>query len=236
MIQNSLRIHSLIFVIATVWCSVVNGQTNLLIFTPGKQNTDAVQHGFDGLIEKSKVFNRIKDLDSALAASPDVAIIAPEPFFAFTPGYKMVLSGKTGSNAGEKYHIIAVNKEISFQNIKEKKIGIVDFLRKDGLLHFIKDQFGFEIKTVKRANKEDDLLTMLGMGAVDAIIVSDSQYREILTNTKLSLSIIASSSKSFGFLTYGIKEGKNDEKQKKKLMKAPASLLKEIGIDGWDLR
>lgn len=234
-LKKNLRIGNLLFVITALWCAGVSGQTTLLVFIPGKQNTEQVQSGLNGLIKKTSVFSRIKDFDSALAASPDAAVIAPESFFAFTPGYKIVLYGKTGPDTGEKYHIVTVNKEITAQNISEKKVGIVDFLGKDWLPHFIKDQFGFEIKTLKRANKEDDLLTMLGVYAVDAIIVSASQYREILSNTKLSLTIIASSSKNFGFLTYCIKDGKKDE-YRKKLLKAPAGLLKEIGIEGWDLR
>jgi hypothetical protein len=234
--ETNLCLYKHIFIIYILLCVNVSGQTSLLVFLPGKQNTEQVKSGFNNLIEKSMVYSRIKDFDSALAASPDAAVIAPEPFFTFTPGYKVVLSGKTGSNTGEKYHIITVKKEVTTKNINEKKVGIVDFLGKDGLSRFIKDQFGFEIKTLKRANKEDDLLTMLGMNAVDAIIVSESQYNEILSNTKLPIMIIATSSKSFGFLTYGIKEGRKNELQKKKLLKAPVGLLKEIGIEGWDLR
>ena len=149
-------------------------------------------------------FGRIKDLDATLATSSDAAIIASEPFFTYTPGYKISLCGKTGGSIGEKYHIIAASKEITAQNIGEKKVGIVDFLGKDRLPLFIKDQFGVDIKMLKRVNKEDDLLTMIGMEAVDAIIVSDSQFKEIKSNTKLPLAIVVSSSKAVGFASFGI--------------------------------
>jgi hypothetical protein len=237
-ILREFRLLNLPFIIAALLCISVSGQTTLLVCIPGKQNTTQVQNGFDGLIgaQKSIVFNRIKDLDSALAVLPDAAVIAPEAFFSFTPGYTMVFSGKTGSTTGEKYHIVSTDKEITMQNIGEKKVGIVDFLGKDRLPQFVKNQFGVELKLLKRANKEEDLLTMLGMEAVSAIIVSASQYEEILSNTKLPLVIVASSSKNIGFMTYGIKEGKEDEARKKKLLKAPERLLKEIGIEGWEMR
>jgi hypothetical protein len=213
-------------------------QATLLVCIPGKQNAQQIQSGFDGLIGagKSMTFGRIKDLDATLVASPDAAIIASEPFFTYAPGYKIALSGKAGSSTGEKYHIVAASKEITVQNIGEKKVGIVDFLGKDRLPLFIKDQFGVEIKMLKRANKEEDLLTMIGMEAVDAIIVSASQFKEIQSNTKLPLAIVASSSKTIGYASYGQKEGKEDENQKKALLKAPAPLLKEIGIEGWEPR
>jgi hypothetical protein len=218
-------------------CMSVYAQATLLVCIPGKQNAQQIQSGFDGLIGagKTMAFGRIKDLDATLSASPDAAIIASEPFFAYTPGYKISLGGKAGS-AGEKYHIVAASKEITAQNIGEKKVGIVDFLGKDRLPLFIKDQFSVEIKILKRVNKEDDLLTMIGMEAVDAIIVSASQFKEIQSNTKLPLAIIASSSKTIGFASYGQKEGKEDENQKKALLKAPVPLLKEIGIEGWEPR
>jgi hypothetical protein len=218
--------------------SGVNGQATLLVCIPGKQNTPQIQSGFDSLIGtgKTMVFGRIKDLEAKLSSSPGAAIIASEPFFSYTPGYKIALSGKAGVTTGEKYHIIAASKETTAQNIGEKKVGIVDFLGKDRLPLFIKDYFGFEIKMLRRVNKEDDLLTMIGIEAVDAIIVSASQYKEILSNTKLPLAIVASSLKTIGFAAYGLQKGNEDENQKKTLVKAPGSLLKEIGIEGWEPR
>jgi hypothetical protein len=218
------------------WLSIcASGQTTLFVFAPGKQNIETTQAAFDGLFgaKKSIVFNKIKDLDSALAVLADAPVIAPEPFFILTPGYKMVLSGKVGADSSEKYLIVTAKKEITMQNIAMKKVGIVDFLGKDRLPIFIKDYFNLEIKFMKRANKDDDLLTMLGMETVDAIIVSASQYKEILSNTKLPLVVLSSSSKEIRFLTYGVRELKEDEKQKKMLSNAPVKLLKEIGIDGW---
>jgi hypothetical protein len=219
-------------------CISAHAQATLLVCIPGKQNAQQIQSGFDGLVGggKTMAFGRIKDLDASLATAPDAAIIATEPFFTYTPGYKITLNGKAGGSNGEKFHIIAAAKDVTAQNIGEKKVGIVDFLGKDRLPLFIKDQFGIEIKLLKRANKEEDLLTMIGMEAVDAIIVSDSQFKEIKSNTKLPLAIVTSSSKAVGFASFGQKEGKEDDNQKKAVMKAAAPLLKEIGIDGWEPR
>lgn len=225
-------------IIAALWCAGASGQATLLIYLQGGKNSHNVQRRFDRLIGAGKaiVFERINNFDSALAHSPDAAVIALEPFFSFSPGYKIVLSGKKGSATSEKYHIVAVNKEITMHTIGEKKVGIVDFLGKNRLQLFIKDQFGIEIKMLKRANTGDDLLTMLGMEVVDAIIVSESQHKEILSNTKTPLIIVASSLKKIGFAAYGIREGKENRNQRQKVQKAPTELLKEIGIEGWELR
>ena len=237
--KNKRQYHRYLTVFTSLFLGMsAYAQATLLVCIPGKQNAQQIQGGFDGVVGagKTTAFGRIKDLDATLATSPDAAVIAAEPFFTYTPGYTIALSGKAGDSTGEKFHIIAASKEITVQNISEKKVGIVDFLGRDRLPRFIKDQFGVEIKKLKRANKEEDLLTMIGIEAVDAIIVSASQFKEIKSNTKLPLAIVASSSKIIGFAAYGQKEGKEDENQKKAVIKASGSLLKEIGIDGWEPR
>gem|GEM_PF-1644833 len=213
-------------------------QAVLLVCIPGKQNTPSIQSGLDGLVGQGKtlVFGRIKDLEGAMATAPDAAIIASESFFKYTGGYTIALAGKMGGASSGKYLLVAASKEITMDNIKDKKVGIVDFLGKERISLFIKEYFGVDIKMLKRANKEEDLLTMLGIEAADAIIVSNFQYKEILSNTKLPLTIVASSSSNVGLAGFAVRSGKADEKLKKTIQNAPASLLKEIGITGWEVR
>ena len=87
---------------------------------------------------------------------------------------------------------------------------------------------------LKRINKEDDLLTMLGMEAVDEIIVSASQYDDILSNTKLPLTIVATSRNPIGLAVCAAKEGEIDADLMRKFLKMPVPLLRELGIDSWE--
>lgn len=216
--------------------SVAWGQTQLLVCVPGKQNTQRLQSGFDTLVgpKKTVVLGRIKDLDVLLQANPDAAIISNSVFFNYVPGYSIALVGKKKTHESGKYFIVAASKEIAVRPISERKIGVVDFLLKDQLLKFTQDQFNRPITLLKRANKEDDLLTMLGMEAVDEIIVSASQYDDILSNTKLPLTIVATSRNGIGFAVCAIKEGKTNPVLVRKLLKTPVPLLKELGIDSWE--
>ena len=211
-------------------------QTQLIVCVPGKQNTQRLQNGFDTLIgsKKAAVLGRIKDLDAILPENPDAAIISNKVFFNYCSGYSIVLVGKKKFQDSEKYFIVATSKETAKEPISEKKIGVVDFLIKDQLLMFTRDQFNRSITLLKRVNKEDDLLTMLGMDAVDEIIVSASQYGDILSNTKLPLIIIATSRNNIGFAVCAAREGKINAGLMRKLLNAPAPLLKELGIDSWE--
>ncbi len=225
----------MITVLAALIGSAV-GETNLLVCLPGKQNTQLLQNCFDSLIGPSRsiVFGRIKDLEATIPTTPGAVIIAFAPLFEYLPGYSSVLVGKNKNIAGEKYFIVTALKDITGENVAGKKVGIIDLLFKGQLSQFVKDQFNVEIKSLKRVNKEDDLLTMLGLEAVDAIIVSSAQYNEILSNTRLPLKIIATSKNDVGFAVCAAKDGKMESVIKNALLKSSKLLLHEIGIDSWE--
>jgi hypothetical protein len=215
----------------------VGAQTDLFVCLPGKQNTLVLQNYFDTLLGSSRavVFGRIKDLEATLSKSPQAPIIAFGPFFDYLQGYKTILVGKYLKMSGDKFYLIAASKEITRENIADKKVGIIDLFCKQHLPLFIREQFNIDIKSLKKVTKEDDLLTMLGLEAVDAIIISSEQYREILSNTKLPITIVATSKNDVGFAVCAAKEGKIDPALKKTLLKSPNALLRELGIDSWEV-
>lgn len=213
-------------------------QASILICIPGKTNTREIQCGFDTLLGPGKVlvFGRIRDLEATIPTAPDAAIITYAPYFTYTPGYKTVLAGKVGTASSEKYLLVAASPDVTMDNISEKKIGMVDFLGRTHLSTFAKSLFGIDARGIKRVNKDDDLLTMIGMEAVDAIIVSETHYREIQSNTKLSFTIVATSSKHVGFPVCAIKDARTSKACKRLLHSLPAPLAKALGIDCWEIR
>lgn len=231
------KLYPSVIVWLLLCCVGIHAQAILFVCIPGKQNAQQIQRNFDGLIGPgtTMAFGRIKDLDAGLRSTSDATVIASESFFKYTPGLSVVLSGKSDTLTGEKYHIVAASEEMTLKNVINGKVGIVDFLGKERLPLFVEDQFGVILQTIKRVNKEEDLLTMIGMEMVDAIIVSDAQLREIQSNTKLPLSIIASSKSRIGFAAYGYMKSKENTHLKDVLLNAPETILKEIGIDGWKI-
>jgi hypothetical protein len=234
--QLTVTMRRCVALVVVLTMSMAFSQPKLLICMPGKQNTQRLQNGFDTLVGQGTaiVLGRIKDVEALLPVNPDAAIISSKAFFNYLPGYTYVLVGKKKQQAGEKYFIVTASKEISKESIARQKVGIIDFLNKDRLPKFVHDQFNLNITFLKRVNKEDDLLTMLGMEVVDAIIVSASQYRDIYPNTRLPLTIIATSENNVGFAVCAAKEGKIDDKLVQALLKTPVYILKELGIDSWE--
>jgi len=225
-----------VVLIVVLAASMVFSQSKLLICVPGKQNTQRLQNGFDTLLGPGKaiVLGRIKELQALLPADPGAAIISNKAFFNYLQGYTYVLIGKKKNQTSERYFMVSASKEITKENISEKKVGVIDFLIKDQLPRFVFEQFNINGNFLKRVNKEDDLLMMLGMEMVDAIIVSASQYRDIFSTTKLPLMIIATSENSIGFAACATREGKIDDGLMKTLLRTPVSILKELGIDSWE--
>jgi len=209
-----------------------------LICIPGKQNTVRIQKSFEAALGagRAMAFGRIKDLENACIAFPDAAVVAPDDFFHFLRGYTVVLIGKLGSIKGERFLIVSAQKNLTKADLTNKKVGMLDFLGKDRIYNFIKEQFGISLSVVQRVNKDQDLLTMLGIEAVDAIVVSESQYKDLLSNTKLPLKIVATSAKNVGLAVVALPEKQEPSTARKALLGLPQSVLLEIGITGWEGR
>lgn len=225
-----------VVLIITLCFAMAYCQTQLLVCLPGKQNTQRLQSGFDALLGPGKavVLGRIKDLDALAAENPNAAVLSSGMYFNFLSGYSSLLVGKKKTQTDEKFLMVSASKDLSLKDISGKKVGIIEFLLKDRLAQFVREQFKLSDAMLKRVNKEDDLLTMLGMEAVDAIIVSASQYDDIRSNTKLPLTVIATSENNIGFAVCAAKNGKMDPAVEHALLKAPLSVLKELGIDSWE--
>jgi hypothetical protein len=211
-------------------------QPSILVCIPGASNTQKIQNGLDGLLGEGKgaAFGRIKDLENAAAAAPGAAIVVPAAYIDYVKGYQAVLTGVSHKKTTEKYLLVAATAGVTKENVSEKRIGIVDLLGRERLGSFVRNMFGFDPKQLKRVNKNEDLLTLLGMESVDAVIISAEQYKELLSNTKQSLTIIAESSRDVGFAVAAVKQGARADAAKKALLKGPLSFVAELGIDGWE--
>ncbi len=218
--------------------TTVLAQPSLLVCSPGNANSQQIQQGYEAILGTGKAlaFARIKDLEGLMTTSPNAAIIAPALFFEMTSGYKELLQGKVGNESGQKYYVITASAEVTKDNVSSKKVGILDFLGRERLPAFIKKAFGFEPSVLKRANKTEDLLAMLGMETVDAIIISASEMKEIKARTKLTLTVVAESSCSAGFLALATPASQDGDNIKKTVLKQPVGLTQALGIDRWEAK
>lgn len=215
---------------------MLHAQPSLLVCIPGASNIQTVQKSFESVVGEGKIlaFARIKDLEGTLVTAPEAFLIIPAPFVQYTPGYSVALKAKTGGADAEKYEIVTTAATMTKKDLAAKRVGILDFLGREKLPLFVKEYFGFDIPALKRANKTEDLLTMLGMETVDAIIVSVSGLKEIQSSTKQSLFVVAESIQPVGGPVLAFKSGKDVSDIRSKILKASSSIAKDAGIDKWE--
>jgi len=226
------RIVALVLLCATLGIC----QTRLFVFVPGISNIQHLQTEFDAAVgpKKTIIFGRIVDVEAFIAAIPDATIIVNADYLKYAPDYKAFLWGKYKNETGQKYFLVAANANVTLENIAEKKIGIVNFLGRNRLSQFVRFQFGFVPKALKLANKNEDLLTMLGMESVDAVIVPKTEYAELASDTKQNLVVLKESIHLVGFLVCAARTGNDNALIQKTLMGLPASLNRQLRIDKWE--
>jgi hypothetical protein len=210
---------------------------DMIVCIPGNPNIKAIQKKFDiiageGTIE---VFGRMRDLERELVLSPVKALIVPGTFPEFNPSFSISMQGKLSGSSGQKYHIVAADSSVTSSNISSKKIAILDFIGTESLNNFFETYFGIMPKNLKRTNKLNDLLFLLGMESVDAIIVSSNELSQIKKKTKINLFTVIESKKQIPHPVFAIKD--SDGAQYKAIIKKiPASLFKELGINEWEAK
>jgi hypothetical protein len=229
-----------VFLTAMLFLSLMgsaSGQAKLLVYIPGVSNVQRLQTYFDGVLGagQASVFGRLIDLQTMIETKPDVSLIVPPDFFHYVTDYKPYLIGKFQKQTGQKYLLVTANSEVTMDNISQKKTGVVNFIGRENLPDFINRQFGFTTKLIKSVNKKEDLLTMLGLSAADAIIISKAEYTEMLSNTKIPLTILKESAQPVGHVVCAAKPGQEDATLKRILSNSlPEDLIKSLGLEKWE--
>lgn len=206
-------------------------QQDLLVFLPGDGNrSSAVQDlGKSGL--NVKMFNNVKDFEKEREGNPSAAIIAPSPLIEITGGYDYVLRGYRGSDIGEKFLLVTANDDVQMANIADKKVGVWDIFGRKNVEPFFQRSFGIASKKIKRVNKKEDLLTLLGVDMVDAILVSKSDFEKFKKTTDVKLRVLSESRDAVGFISVAVPRGGNGAALKN--LAGAKSFLRDFAFDGW---
>jgi hypothetical protein len=204
----------------------------ILVFLPGNVSDKKIQTEISKQISGNiQVVDKINDLEKSIKDDPNQIVIAPGAFVQYTKGYSTILQGHDGATTGTKYLLVSAKTSVTSDNISNAKIGIWNVFGRKNIEPFFKDYFGVNISKTKKVNKNEDLLTLLGLDMVDAILISEADLTVLKKNTDIKLNIIAESKKSVPFPVVAIPAGSSIEVST--LEKTPKSFLMQFSFQGW---
>lgn len=179
-------------------------------------------------------FVRIKDMEEMLSAYPLAPLITTAAYVRYLPDREILLKGKSGAGRGNKYVVIAANAGISPADLASCRIGMLDFLGRDKLPLFVRDAFGLRLTKLKRVNKREDLLSLLGMESVDAAVIEESYLAEMRAGTRLPIAVLLESKPMDTFPVLAAPAGTDWHGLKAALAKLPKETLRSMGIEEWE--
>lgn len=214
--------------------SGLSAQTPLLVCLPGGQSPARIESALGRPLAPRKViaFVRVRDLEDVLHAYPKASIVTSSTYAAYLSGYSIQLKGKK-RDAQSKYLVVSADSSVTSARLASLRIGILDFLGREKIPRFVEDVFGLKPATLKRVNKREDLLSLLGMEAVDAVIVAASDLVELRRETKLRLFVVMESKPVNQFPVLAVPAG-GDDGVKQILLSQPKPVLEILGVERWE--
>jgi hypothetical protein len=209
-------------------------QAPLLVCLPGGQPPARIDSALGPSLSPRKViaFVRVRDLEDVLPTYPNAPIVTTSAYAAYLTGYSVKLKGKKKDAQG-KYLVVSPDSTVTAASLVRKRIGILDFLGREKIARFVEDAFGMKPAMLKRVYKREDLLSLMGMEAVDAVIVEAGDLAELKRETKLRLAVVMESKPVDRFPVLAIPAG-GDESVRQILLTQPKPVLEILGVERWD--
>jgi hypothetical protein len=153
-------------------------------------------------------------------------------YAGYLTGYSIRLKGKK-RDAQSKYLVVSADSSLTSANLASRRIGILDFLGREKIPRFVEDAFGMKPAALKRVSKREDLLSLMGMEAVDAVIVEAGDLAGLQRETKLRLSVVMESKPVDHFPVLIVPIG-GEEGVQQVLLKQSKPVLEILGVERWE--
>ncbi len=201
-----MKVSKVLLLVISIYISSSLGQ-DVLVFLPGLSKKEIDTEIGAALNVKIKPYTSIKKLQKAIKNKKHDGVIAPGAFVEQIDGYSVRYQGMKNGSGGEKYFIVSTNPSIVSAALPKKKIGVWNVFGRKNIKDVVFKYFGIKIKKIKRVNKNEDLLTLLGIDMVDAILISQGDLERLKKVTDLNLTIISESTSPVPFPVAASRDG-----------------------------
>jgi hypothetical protein len=225
---------ALLALLPLVFWAGLRAQGPLLVCLPGGQSPARIDSVLGPLLSPRKViaFVRVRDLENVLPSYPRASIVTTTAYAGYLTGYSIRLKGWK-RDAQSKYLVVSADSSVTSADLASRRIGILDFLGREKIPRFVEDAFGMKPAMLKRVSKREDLLNLIGMEAVDAVIVEAGDLAELQRETKLRLSVVMESKPVDHLPVLAVPVGEEDG-VKQILLKQPKPVLEILGVERWE--
>lgn len=173
------------------------------------------------------VLTRARDFSQVRTRNPD-AVLALAPVLTANE-FKPLLHGYKDGQASESYVLLST-RPITPSSVKS--VGTVDLLGRREMAAFVATLLGGNDLQVAPVTKLADLLALLQLGQADAVLLPARHVNELLSRTRLSLTVTRLAGKGVGLPAFCANSAAG-ERMKSAVVNLPSSLLQEIGVDSW---
>lgn len=212
----------------------VHAAAPLLVCLPGGPPPIRIDSALGPSLSPRKViaFVRVRDLEDILPSYPSASIVTTSAYAAYLTGYSVELKGRK-RDAQSKYLVLSADSTVTSASLSRKRVGILDFLGREKIPRFVEDAFGIKPAVLKRVNKREDLLSLMGMEAVDAVIVEAGELAELKKETRLRLFLVSESKPISHFPVLAVPAA-GDDGVKRILLNQPKGVLEILGVERWE--
>ena len=206
---------------------------SLYVFIPTEMRANKLEQQIDAYCSDVDVtvFGRAKDFHKKLKASPPNAILSLRPVIKRSQKFDEAVLGLKNGLQKETYLLVSVNTPIQHNELPNTKLGVVDLLGRTPMRQFVEGALDSAVK-LKRVTKVEDLLPLITFGAVDAILLSESQFKTLKVKSKLPL-VASDVQFKIGLASAALTEKFDKKRLQNCLLAFDKQLNSTLGVDQW---
>jgi len=206
---------------------------SLYVFVPTEMRANKLEQKIGAYCDDIDVtvFGRAKDFHKKLKSEPPNAILSLQPVIEQNSLFNKALMGIKNGVSNERYVLVSIKTPINYSDLPNTKLGAVDLLGRKPMLEFVKDALNSPVK-LKRVTKVEDLLPLITFGAVDAILLSESQFNDLKERSNLDL-VASDIQLKIGLASAARTQDFNKKRLNDCLLAFDKNLNLTLGVDKW---
>jgi hypothetical protein len=232
--KMSFRQHTTLVLFLALMAFSSESAQRLYVFLPTTAQPRVIQNKLCSLSTSVTVTVFGRYLDFAIKVQRDApeAILVKPLVVEKIGGYQIKQFGYINGSSTEPFVLLSIGEKVEPAALKDKTIGIVDFLGNDGMEQFV-SQLLKAAPQIKRVNKIEDLLPQLILNLCNVVCIPQSQVAFFRQASKMTLYVNQIPDASVGIAAVAVHKGVNAPEVIKIIKECPDDINMLFGVTEW---